>query len=140
LSDILSNSSGGPLQVALVAHYVAHEGVVTDKGADARSLSVNQHRLEEHLIFGVVGASGIHIHTCVDYIVEDIDTRGGVEDQNLLVRNVRIGTRVVSSAQEVCSAVEEKGELGSSAFAWFVVDQPLVKTNRAEFREAMDVI
>ncbi|UQD54545.1 hypothetical protein [Anaplasma phagocytophilum] len=137
LSSILSNSSGSSLSVDLAAHYVAHEGVVTDDGDSARHLPVNQHVLEEHLVFRVAHVSGIYIHTCVDYVVEDIDARGSVEDLGLSIRSVRIGTRVASSAEEVCSTIQEKGGIGRDDFAWFDVDQPLVETSRAEFRAAI---
>ncbi|SCV63586.1 hypothetical protein ANAPH2_00680 [Anaplasma phagocytophilum] len=138
LSGILSNSSGSSLPVELAAHYVAHEGVVTDDGNSARRLHVNQHVLEEHLVYRVTSVSGIHIHTCVDYVVEDIDARGSVEDLGLCIRDVHIGTRVASSAEEVCSAIqEEEGRIDRNDFAWFNVDQPLVETSRTEFRAAI---
>ncbi|KDB56310.1 hypothetical protein O997_04170 [Anaplasma phagocytophilum str. MRK] len=141
LSSILSNSSGSSLSVELAAHYVAHEGVVADNGDSARRLPVNQHALEEHLVFRVTSVSGIHIHTCVDYVVKDIDALGSVKDLGLCIRDVRIGTRVASSAEEVCSAIQEKeGRIDRNDFAWFNVDQPLVETSRAEFRAAIGTL
>ncbi|EOA61157.1 hypothetical protein [Anaplasma phagocytophilum] len=141
LSSILSNSSGSSLPVELAAHYVAHEGVVADNGDSARRLPVNQHVLEEHLVYRVTSVSGIHIHACVDYVVEDIDTPGSVKDLGLCIRDVRIGTRVASSAEEVCSAIQEKeGRIDRNDFAWFNVDQSLVETSRAEFRAAIGTL
>ncbi|KJV83874.1 hypothetical protein APHCRT_1036 [Anaplasma phagocytophilum str. CRT53-1] len=141
LSSILSSSSGSSLSVELAAHYVAHEGVIVDSDDNARRLPVNQHALEEHLVYRVTSVSGIHIHTCVDYVVKDIDALGSIKDLGLCIRDVRIGTRVASSAEEVCNAIQEKeGKIDRNDFAWFNVDQPLVETSRAEFRAAIGTL
>ncbi|QLL66889.1 hypothetical protein O998_03805 [Anaplasma phagocytophilum str. Norway variant1] len=140
LSSILSDSSGKAISVTVTDHFVAHEGVLIDSGGDARTLPVNQHTLEEHLVCEVGGVPDIHLHACVEYVVEDVDARGGVYDPGLRIRNVRVGTRVVSNAQEISRNISEEGGIARSAFAWFDVDQPCIATDRAVFRAAIGMI